>query len=108
VVLDEHDHPVGIVHVRDAIRATTTDKPATDQPATAHELMSTPLSLPADMTVAEAATTMRQHRAQLALITEDTHQTVGLVALEDLIEEILGEFNDETDRPSATSTTTVN
>lgn len=98
VVLDEHDHPVGIVHVRDAVRATTTARPAT-----ARDLLTTPLTLPAETTVAEAATTMRQHRTQLALITnaDDTNQAVvGLVALEDLIEEILGEFDDETDRPA--------
>ncbi|HEU5474905.1 MAG TPA: hemolysin family protein [Actinophytocola sp.] len=95
IVLDEHDHPVGIVHVRDAVRATTAARTAT-----ARDLMSAPLALPAATTVAEAATTMRQHRAQLALITDDS-AVVGLVALEDLIEEILGEFDDETDRPAA-------
>jgi CBS domain containing-hemolysin-like protein len=96
VVLDEHDEPVGVVHVRDAIRAATGARPAT-----ARDLMSLPLTLPAQTTVAEAATTMRQHRTQLALVTDATSVVVGLVALEDLIEEILGEFDDETDRPRA-------
>lgn len=95
IVLNEHDHPVGIVHVRDAVRATTAARPAT-----ARDLMSPALTLPAETTVAEAATTMRRHRAQLALISNDASEAVGLVALEDLIEEILGEFDDETDRPT--------
>ena len=40
---------------------------------------------------------MREHRAQLALVTDDDRRTVGFVALEDLLEEVIGEFDDETD-----------
>jgi CBS domain containing-hemolysin-like protein len=47
---------------------------------------------------------MRRARSQLALVTDDgtgsgdgTGATIGLVALEDLLERVLGEFEDETD-----------
>lgn len=92
VVLDEANSPIGLVHVRDAVRATTTGKHAT-----ARELMASALSLTTSTVVAEAVTTMRQHRSQLALVTNDGGEVAGLVALEDLLEEILGEFDDETD-----------
>jgi CBS domain containing-hemolysin-like protein len=39
---------------------------------------------------------MRVHRAQLAMVTRDGGR-VGFVALEDLLEQVIGEFDDETD-----------
>jgi len=90
LVVVDGDEPIGMVHIRDVVRA--------DSDATASGLMWAPLNLPIDQTVAGAVTTMRQQRAQLALVADGT-RTVGLVALEDLLEEIIGEFEDETDRP---------
>lgn len=81
----------GLVHVRDAVRATTFGRPAT-----AAQLMTEPFVLPAAATVTEAVAAMRADRAQLALVRQDEH-TVGFVALEDLLEEVIGEFDDETD-----------
>jgi CBS domain containing-hemolysin-like protein len=82
---------VGLVHVRDAVRATTFGRPAT-----AAELMTEPFVLPAKATVTEAVAAMRADRAQLALVSAG-ERTVGFVALEDLLEEVIGEFDDETD-----------
>jgi CBS domain containing-hemolysin-like protein len=82
---------VGLVHVRDAVRATTFGRPAA-----AAELMTQPFVLPATATVTEAVAAMRAERAQLALVREGG-RTVGFVALEDLLEEVIGEFDDETD-----------
>lgn len=83
---------VGLVHVRDAVRATTAGTPAT-----AADLVTPLLTLPATTPVATAVRTMRNQRAQLALVVDRANATVGLVALEDLLEEIIGEFDDETD-----------
>ncbi|GAA4702886.1 hemolysin family protein [Phytohabitans rumicis] len=82
---------VGLVHVRDAVRATTFGRPAT-----AAELMAPPFTLPGTATVTEAVAAMRADRAQFALV-RDGAATVGFVALEDLLEEVIGEFDDETD-----------
>jgi CBS domain containing-hemolysin-like protein len=83
---------VGIVHVRDAARSTTFGPPAT-----AAQLASAPLTLPETQPVAGAVRTMREHRAQLATVVGGAEATVGVVALEDLLEELIGEFDDETD-----------
>jgi CBS domain containing-hemolysin-like protein len=82
----------GIVHVRDAARATTSGG------GTLHaaELMTEPLRLPAATPVAAAIRVMRERRSQLAVVEEDG-RPVGVVALEDLLEEVIGEFDDETD-----------
>lgn len=96
VVLDPADpagDPLGIVHVREAVRAASSGRRAT-----ARELMIEALVLPAGQTAAEAVAVMRAERAQLCLVRGDSGAVVGLAAMEDLLEEILGEFDDETDR----------
>jgi CBS domain containing-hemolysin-like protein len=96
-VIDDGGRIVGQVHVRDAVRATTAARPAR-----AGELMTAPFTADADLTVPAAVTAMRQHRAQVAFVT-DAGQLIGLVALEDLLEEVIGEFDDETDHARATT-----
>jgi CBS domain containing-hemolysin-like protein len=82
----------GIVHVRDAARATTAG-----ESVTASELMVEPLRLSADTPVAAAIRIMREQRSQLAVVQGNDQLPVGVVALEDLLEEVIGEFDDETD-----------
>jgi CBS domain containing-hemolysin-like protein len=82
----------GWVHVRDVVPATTAGRTVS-----AAELMSPATTLDSSLNVAAAAARMRAARAQLALVATDG-QTVGFVALEDLLEQIIGEFYDETDR----------
>jgi CBS domain containing-hemolysin-like protein len=81
----------GVVHVREAVRATTAGREAT-----AAELMDPPFVLGAEVTITNAVSAMRAGRAQLAMVTEDSRR-VGFVALEDLLEQVIGEFDDETD-----------
>ncbi|MFY1633178.1 hemolysin family protein [Solwaraspora sp. WMMB335] len=97
---------IGIVHVRDAVRANAGDNAGggaqthrRDGLLTAESLMSRPFTLPATATVTEAVAAMRADQAQLALVTNGAGagRPVGFVALEDLLEEVIGEFDDETD-----------
>jgi CBS domain containing-hemolysin-like protein len=81
---------VGLVHIRDAMRATARGE---DPPA--RELMGPVLTLPASMPVAQAVTAMRAERSQLALVADG--DILGIAALEDLLEELIGDFEDETD-----------
>jgi len=82
----------GIVHVRDAARATTGGDPT----LRASELMKEPLRVAAGTPVATAIRTMRDQRSQLAVV-QGEDEPLGVVALEDLLEEVIGEFDDETD-----------
>ncbi|MFI7518247.1 hemolysin family protein [Micromonospora globbae] len=93
-VLDAAGDVCGLVHVREAVRAVTTG-----QHATAGELMSTAFTLPAEASVTEAVAAMRSRQSQLALVRNGggPARPVGFVALEDLLEEVIGEFDDETD-----------
>ncbi|TDB75263.1 hemolysin family protein [Micromonospora sp. KC723] len=93
-VLDPSGEVCGLVHVREAVRAVTTGRPAT-----AGELMGRAFTLPAGSTVTEAVAAMRADQSQLALVRNGGGPTrpIGFVALEDLLEEVIGEFDDETD-----------
>lgn len=91
-VVDERGIVLGFVHVRDVVRATTAGRSAS-----AASLMTPATILDAGLNLAAAATRMRAARAQLALVAADG-EVSGFVALEDLLEQFLGEFYDETDR----------
>ncbi|MEU6858208.1 hemolysin family protein [Glycomyces sp. NPDC046736] len=90
VVVDAEERPVGLVHVREAVQAAPR-VPVTD-------LAAAPLLVTEDTTVAAAVALMRRQRSQLALVTGADREVTGLVAMEDLLEEIMGDFEDETDR----------
>ncbi|MDU0289890.1 hemolysin family protein [Saccharothrix longispora] len=91
-VMDMHGEYVGLVHIREAVRAT-----AVGEEKSARELMTAPLVLASDLPVAAAVTEMRAQRAQLALVAGADDRVVGIAALEDLLEELIGDFEDETD-----------
>lgn len=93
IVTDTADAFVGVLHIRDVLKATTNG-----HPATIAQLMSDPLRIDGGQQIAAAITTMRDARAQIAIVTEKG-QDRGLVSLEDLLEQVIGEFEDETDPP---------
>ena len=86
----------GIVHVRDAARATTLG-PAAD--VTASDLALPAHTMPAGRTVLAGVRSMRETRNQLAVVVDDSGRPAGVVALEDLLEQVIGPFEDETDHP---------
>ncbi|THV24397.1 hemolysin family protein [Glycomyces paridis] len=90
VVVDAEERPVGLVHVREAVQAPPD--------AAVADLAAAPLLVGADTTVAAAVALMRRQRSQLALVHGAGREVTGLVAMEDLLEEIMGDFEDETDR----------
>lgn len=93
-VLDSGGDVCGLVHVREAVRVVTTGRAAT-----AGELMTPAFTLPATSSVTEAVAAMRARQSQLALVRNGggPARPIGFVALEDLLEEVIGEFDDETD-----------
>lgn len=91
VVLDAAGRPTGLVHVRDAVLAGP-DTPVAD-------LAYPTTRLDPHENVVEAIGRMRADRSQLALVVDPDGEVIGITALEDLLERVLGEFDDETDRP---------
>ena len=83
---------VGLVHVRDAVTALSTGK----NPGVVDLRQQIP-TLRQDVPLIDAAALMRQHRAQLAMVADPAGRKIGMVAMEDILEQILGQFDDETD-----------
>jgi CBS domain containing-hemolysin-like protein len=90
-VTDTDGAIIGVVHLRDAAKVTSHG-----HTATARTLMTPALPLPADTSVLDAIATMRSQRSHLALVAGTTAM-IGLVTLEDLLEQVIGQFDDETD-----------
>ena len=82
------DDVVGVVHLRDLIgaqgRVDTVVRPG--------------LFLPETLRVSDALRQLRQERQQLALVVDERGAIDGIISMEDLVEEIVGEIYDETDR----------
>lgn len=96
-VVDQAGRITGLVHVRDAVLATV--GAGAERPL--REFVQDVARIPVDLPLIDAVTRMRQERAQLALVVDPHGDVVGLTSLEDILEKILGEFDDETDDPDA-------
>jgi CBS domain containing-hemolysin-like protein len=86
------DNIVGFISIKDLILLTNTD-PA--QPIT--PLVRPAYFVPESMRVPELLKEFQRKRLQAALVVDEYGGTAGLVTLEDLLEEIVGEIRDEYD-----------
>ncbi|CCH78713.1 conserved membrane hypothetical protein [Nostocoides japonicum T1-X7] len=98
VVGDDWDDIDGMVHVKRAM-AVPHDRRA-DVPVSA--LMVPPLLVPETIRLDPLLVLLRQAGMQLAIVVDEYGGTSGVVTLEDVVEEIVGEVTDEHDRSSTT------
>lgn len=94
VYKDNLDSVVGMVHIKDvfAIFAARAEPPATIE-----ALIRQPRYVPESMGVLDLLAEMRATRTHLAIVLDEYSGTEGLVTIEDLVEEIVGEIEDEHD-----------
>jgi CBS domain containing-hemolysin-like protein len=91
------DEVVGMVHIKDVFIADF--DPSRDRTMAA--LMREPLFVPESMGVIELLARMRAQRTHLAIVVDEFGGTEGLVTIEDVVEEIVGEIEDEHDEAEA-------
>ncbi len=86
------DDVLGFLHTRDFVRRTAA---ATLLTVPLESMLQPLVVVPETTTVDRALKYMRQQRTHQALVTDEFGGTAGLVTLEDLITEVVGEFGDE-------------
>ncbi len=94
---DSLDSVVGMVHIKDVFIADF--DASLDRSMAA--LMREPLFVPELMGVIELLARMRSQRTHLAIVVDEFGGTEGLVTIEDVVEEIVGEIEDEHDEDEA-------
>ncbi|HSP06674.1 MAG TPA: hemolysin family protein, partial [Acidobacteriota bacterium] len=83
------DNILGILHVKDVIAA--------EEPYSLEGHLRKPFFIPESATVQAAFQDMRRNRVHLAIVVDEYGGVDGIVTLEDLIEELVGEIHDEYD-----------
>jgi CBS domain containing-hemolysin-like protein len=92
-VLGENGAITGIVHVKHAVAVPFERR----SDVLGHEVMSEPVLVPASLELDDLLDQLRAGGLQMALVVDEFGNVDGLVTLEDLVEEIVGEVRDEHD-----------
>jgi CBS domain containing-hemolysin-like protein len=88
------DEIVGILYVKDLLPAVLAD----EEPAGGWTtLMRPPVFIPASKRIADLLREFRQSRRHIAIVADEYGGTAGLVTIEDILEELVGEIRDEYD-----------
>ncbi len=91
VYRDDLDNVIGVLHARDLLLV--------EGDASLDSLTREPLMVPAQMSVQELLRLMRVRRTQIAIAVDEYGGTDGIVTLENVLEEIVGELQDEFEVP---------
>jgi CBS domain containing-hemolysin-like protein len=97
VIGEDRDDVLGVLHVKQAFAVDLADRSR----VAASELMIEPLRVPESMSVDSLLVLLRRQGLQVAIVSDEHGGTAGIVTLEDLVEEIVGELEDEHDRARA-------
>lgn len=89
---DDKDHIIGFLHIKDLLRALQeTNKPDL------RELARNVLVVPESQSLSKLLRLLQKHRCHLAILIDEYGGTAGMVTVEDILEEIVGEIQDEFD-----------
>lgn len=89
------DEIVGVVYARDLLRLQNGDGEA---PKTAREIARQAIFVPESQRLEQLLREFQRHRTEIAIVVDEYGGVAGLVTVQDLIEEIVGELVDEFDR----------
>jgi CBS domain containing-hemolysin-like protein len=87
------DNIIGVVYLKDILQLHMADKPFR-----LSQVLSKPYIVPPNKNVSVLLKEMREKRIHLALVGDEYGGTDGLVTMEDLIEEIVGDIRDEQEK----------
>jgi len=92
------DNCLGVVHIKDFLRIV--DDPKPELTKIKRDILIVPGTQPLD----ECLKMFLARRAHMALVVDEFGATVGMVTLEDVLEQLVGEIEDEFDQPGASAT----
>lgn len=93
-VLDEHDEVVGTVHIKHAVALPVHERLTTR----VRHIMVKPIVVPDSLKLDPLLALLRGEGFQLAIVLDEYGGQAGIVTLEDVVEEIVGDISDEHDR----------
>ncbi|WP_095012969.1 hemolysin family protein [Tsuneonella mangrovi] len=94
VYRDSLDTVIGMIHIKDVFPYLAEKR---DPPLDWTTLMRQPLFVPQTRNALDVLADMRQQRTHLAVVLDEYSGTDGIITIEDLVEEIVGEIEDEHD-----------
>lgn len=98
-----NDRILGFIHVRDLM-----DVEGAARDGDVRTLVREVLSLPETVRILPALNLMRGARSHMAIVRDEYGGTAGIVTIEDLVEELIGDINDEYDLPDDAERREVN
>lgn len=84
----DKDHIIGFIHIKDLIRSSTRNL---------RDLIRPIMAVPESTQISDLMKRMQRGRTQIAILIDEYGGTSGMVTLEDIVEEIVGEIQDEFD-----------
>jgi CBS domain containing-hemolysin-like protein len=96
VIGDDLDDTVGVIYLKDLVARAMTLEPPDSGPGLV-ELMRAPVFVPESKNVDDLLREMQRDRSHFAVVVDEYGGTAGIVTIEDILEEIVGEITDEYD-----------
>lgn len=94
VYSDTIDNVIGVLYAKDLLRVLVTNQ----RPRSVRALVRPAYFVPETKRLDDLLTELRQQKVHMAIVTDEFSQVAGLVTIEDLVEEIIGDIQDEYDR----------
>lgn len=91
------DKIIGIIHVKDVLRYRRDHKTSNKEIGKIEELLREPEFIPLTKNIHDLFKEMQSEKMQMVIVIDEYGQTAGLVAMEDILEEIVGNIMDEYD-----------
>lgn len=98
--VDGIDHIVGILLVKDLLRVVK-DQSRKDQDFNVRRIMRDPFFIPESKPIMEVFKELKSTKNHIAIVIDEHGGTAGLVTMEDILEEIVGDIQDEYDTEEA-------
>lgn len=89
------DHIIGILHAKDLLRICTLTP---EEPLGLNEFLNPPYFIPENKPIVDLLREFQSKKTHIAIVTDEFGGVRGLITLEDVIEEIVGEIDDEHDQ----------